>query len=188
MQELGRAWADAGVQLVQYRDKQSATDDVLQRALKLRRILPHALLILNDHIHLVEAAGFDGAHVGQNDAGVRKARQAIGTERLLGISTHSIGQVSAAAEQDVDYVAIGPVFATQSKTDAEPVVGLAGVTEARLQTTHPLVAIGGIGLEQARQVRQAGADSVAIISGLLPVAHSPEIFTRHAQDILARLK
>jgi thiamine-phosphate pyrophosphorylase len=97
----------------------------------------------------------------------------MGSRTVLGVSTHNGEQVTAADAGCADYVAVGPVFATSSKANAEPVVGLEGVRRARALTTKPIVAIGGITRENARSVMDAGADSVAVIGGLLVKGERP---------------
>ena len=188
--EVARAWRAAGVQLLQYRDKSASRAVILANARTLRDILPagEAFLLLNDYPDLVAEANFDGAHVGQNDTPVDLARRCLGSERILGISTHTADEALAASATDVDYFAIGPVFSTSTKADAEAPVGLCGVQAAKAVSSKPLVAIGGVGPAQGRQVLQAGADSVALISALLPHKHSLEAVTERAQDILASLK
>jgi len=104
-------------------------------------------------------------HVGQGDMGPCDARKVL-VSQIVGVSTHTDGQVCAAGLGCADYVAVGPVFATGSKADAEPVVGLEGVRRARALTKKPLVAIGGITRENACSVIEAGADSVAVIGGM----------------------
>jgi thiamine-phosphate pyrophosphorylase len=159
--------ADAGVTLLQYRNKQGGDSEVLADAAVMRQAAAHAVrLIMNDSPELAVRAGFDGVHVGQEDLSPVEARRIAGPERIVGVSTHNRAQLERAAAQPVDYIAIGPVFATASKENPDPVVGLEGVREARRLTTKPLVAIGGITLENAGQVLEAGADSVAVISAL----------------------
>ncbi|MFN2975930.1 thiamine phosphate synthase [Terriglobus aquaticus] len=189
IRDVAVAWLGAGVRLVQYRDKLAGDDDLLRNARDLRAIFPRdeAFLILNDRPDLVEACDFDGAHIGQTDQEVQQARDLLGPQRLLGVSTHSADQALLQRNSDVDYVAIGPVFATSTKADADPVVGLCGVQAARAVMPGPLVAIGGIGLGDARAVEMAGADSVAVISALLPGSDLDGV-TGRAQDFLARLK
>lgn len=165
--DVAKAWRDAGITLVQYRDKVGSDDAVLQNAAFLRDVFSDATLILNDRVHLFAESGFDGVHVGQGDAAVVSVRAMIGPDAVLGVSTHNPAQCIDADALGVSYVAVGPVFATSTKLDADPVVGLAGVTEARSLTRKPLVAIGGITAANATQVIEAGADSVAVISGLL---------------------
>jgi thiamine-phosphate pyrophosphorylase len=126
-------------------------------------------LILNDRVSLVEAAGFDGIHVGQLDLPPASVRAGIGS-RFLGVSTHNEEQLRIADMGPADYVAIGPVFATSSKDAPDPVIGLDGVRRARRLISKPLVAIGGITRINCASVIEAGADSVAVISDLVPPA------------------
>jgi thiamine-phosphate pyrophosphorylase len=123
---------------------------------------------LNDRVSLVRTAGYDGVHVGQEDLSPADARAMLGSGVVVGISTHGERQLRDAADSPVDYVAIGPVFATSSKQVPDPVVGLEGVRAARALTDKPLVAIGGISRVNCASVVEAGADSVAVISDLLP--------------------
>jgi thiamine-phosphate pyrophosphorylase len=108
----------------------------------------------------------------------------MGAERVIGVSTHHEAQVIAADASEADYVAVGPVFATSTKADAEPVVGLEGVRRARALTRKPLVAIGGITRENARSVIDAGADSVAVIGGLLAPGEQPGKIAKDFLEIL----
>jgi thiamine-phosphate pyrophosphorylase len=124
-------------------------------------------LIMIDRADLCLAAEFDGVHVGQEDLSPESVRGIIGPERWLGVSTHNAEQIREADLTSADYLAIGPVFATSSKDNPDPVVGLEGVRQARALTRKPLVAIGGITRANAASVMEAGADSVAVISDLL---------------------
>ena len=124
------------------------------------------LLILNDWPELVVEAGFDGVHVGQTDVSPARARAIVGPGKIVGVSTHNEAQMRAADLEPVDYIAIGPVYATATKENPDPVVGLEGVRLARSLTRKPLVAIGGITAENAGAVLEAGADSVAVISAI----------------------
>jgi thiamine-phosphate pyrophosphorylase len=160
--------AAAGCTLLQYRNKSGYARQTLEQARELRaRLGPNIKLIMNDRADLCVAAGFDGLHVGQEDLSPEAARLIIGSTRWLGVSTHNPEQLSEADNTSADYVAIGPVFATSSKLNPDPVVGLEGVRRARALTRKPLVAIGGITRANARSVINAGADSVAVISDLL---------------------
>ncbi|MGE0406382.1 MAG: thiamine phosphate synthase [Candidatus Korobacteraceae bacterium] len=168
-----RELALAGVRLLQYRNKHGNSRQMLSHARELRRVVDsaagvgQATLIMNDRADLCLAAGFDGVHVGQDDLSPEGARMAIGPERWLGISTHNPEQVRIADQTDATYIAVGPVFATRSKANPDPMIGLEGVRVARALTRKPLVAIGGITRKNFREVLEAGADSVAIISDLL---------------------
>ena len=166
---VAEAWKTAGIRLIQYRDKQATDAEVLRNALALRDHFAGtgATLILNDRVHLFTASGFDGVHIGQGDGGVRRARELIGPDPIVGLSTHDSEQVLAADAETVSYIAIGPVYATGTKSDAQPVVGMEGVRTARALTRKPLVAIGGISPATAPSVLEAGADAVAVISALL---------------------
>ena len=162
----------AGVSLIQYRNKSGDAHHILDEVRELRRLLQRGAsaprrLIMNDRADLCLAAEFHGVHVGQDDLSPESVRKIIGLERWLGLSTHNAQQVEVADRTSADYIAIGPVFATASKTKPDPVVGLAGVRQARELTGKPLVAIGGITRENCRVVLEGGADSVAVISDLI---------------------
>ncbi|MGA7079197.1 MAG: thiamine phosphate synthase [Terriglobales bacterium] len=160
--------AAAGCTLLQYRNKSGSALHMLDEARELRaRLRPNVILIMNDRADLCLAAGFDGLHVGQDDLSPEAARSIIGSTRWLGVSTHKPEQLADADLTSANYLAIGPVFATGSKANPDPVVGLEGVSRARELTRKPLVAIGGIARANARSVIDAGADAVAVISDLL---------------------
>lgn len=160
-----------GATLLQLREKQASAKEFLRLTRELRRVLPADVrLILNDRADLALASGADGVHIGQDDIPPEAGRQIIGPDGILGISTHNPSQIAAAARTSADYVAIGPVFATHSKDNPDPLVGLEGVRQARALTEKPLVAIGGITVKNCQSVIEAGAQSVAVISELL---HDP---------------
>jgi thiamine-phosphate pyrophosphorylase len=160
--------AAAGVTLLQHRDKCGNARQMLDEARELRaRLGASVKLIMNDRAELCLAAGFDGLHIGQDDLSPESARKIIGPARWLGVSTHNPDQLAAADKTSADYLAIGPVFATTTKANPDPVVGLEGIRRARELTRKPLVAIGGITRGNARSVIEAGADAVAVISDLL---------------------
>ena len=161
--------AATGCMLLQYRNKSGSARQMLAEARELRaRLGPAVKLIMNDRADLCLAAQYDGLHIGQDDLLPESARRIIGPARWLGVSTHNPEQLAEADNTSADYLAIGPVFATSSKANPDPVVGLAGVRRARELTRKPLVAIGGITRANARSVIDAGADAVAVISDLLP--------------------
>ncbi len=189
--------AAAGCTLLQYRNKSGNARQMLDESRELRtRLGANVTLIMNDRADLCVAAGFDGVHVGQDDLSPEGVRLIIGlavttpfvafdldrtesrpTPRskaadrsvrpTLGVSTHNTEQLAEADKTSADYLAIGPVFATSSKANPDPVVGLEGIRRARELTRKPLVAIGGITRVNARSVIDAGADAVAVISDLL---------------------
>jgi thiamine-phosphate pyrophosphorylase len=185
--DYARELRAAGVAVVQYRNKNGSPQEILRGAEILREVMAgrDCKLILNDRADLAVLAGFDGVHVGQGDLSPAEARRVVGPERIVGVSTHSDAQARIAEHSSANYVAIGPVFATGTKLDASPVVGLEGVRSARALTTKPLVAIGGITSANARSVIDAGADSVAVISALL----APDAGTEQlARDFLSILR
>ena len=159
--ELGAA----GVTLIQLRDKKSPAAQVLARARELNAVLaPRGVrLILNDRPDIAAISDCAGVHVGQDDLPVEDARRIVGPSRWVGVSTHNQDQLRHAVATSADYIAIGPIFPTSTKENPDPVVGLDFIRTARQLTIKPLVAIGGITLEKAGDVFQAGADSVAVI-------------------------
>ena len=178
--EFAQQLRDGGCRLMQYRNKSGNAREMLAQASVLRRVLDGQVkLIMNDRADLAVAAQCDGVHLGQNDLSPQGARKVIGPELWLGVSTHNPEQVEQANQSSADYVAIGPVFETSSKKNPDPVVGLAGVRQARQSTSKLLVAIGGITRANCKSVIDAGADCVAVISDLLRgPAKSAEEFLR----------
>ncbi|MFZ0312616.1 MAG: thiamine phosphate synthase [Candidatus Korobacteraceae bacterium] len=163
-----RDLAAAGATTIQYRNKVGTTREMLDDARAIRRALPgNVILIMNDRADICIAADLQGVHVGQDDLSPEGARTVIGPNRILGVSTHNLEQLQHADAGPADYIAFGPVFATSSKRNPDPVVGLDGIRAARAATKKPLVAIGGITRANARSVIDAGADSVAVIADLL---------------------
>jgi thiamine-phosphate pyrophosphorylase len=176
-----------GLTLMQLRWKDAEKSELRDCAAAFRKARRSSLhCILNDHALLARELGFDGVHLGRLDMPIVEARTLLKAEAIIGLSTHNASEVVAAHQAGADYIAIGPVFATSTKADAEPVVGLEGVRAARALTNKPLVAIGGITLENAARVREAGADSVAAISALFgDSGRSP---AKIAEDFLRRMR
>ncbi len=158
----------SGVTLLQYRNKTGNPGEMLEQARELKRAVGCAAkLIMNDRADLCLLAEFDGVHVGQDDLSPAAVRKLIGPDRWLGVSTHNPAQIAEADKTSANYLAIGPVFPTASKANPDPVIGLEGVRRARSLSRKPLVAIGGITRSNCREVIEAGADAVAVISDLL---------------------
>lgn len=165
-------WLDAGVRLVQLRAKQLESGAMLSLAdaMAARCRAAGALFIVNDRADIAALSGAAGVHVGQDDLSPADARKVVGSERIVGCSTHTEAQVEAALTAPISYLAVGPVFSTASKAAPDPVIGLAGVVMAveRARARRvPVVAIGGITLDRTAAVLDAGADAVAVISDLL---------------------
>jgi thiamine-phosphate pyrophosphorylase len=167
--ECAKSLIDAGVRLIQYRNKRASGRELFETSSELAEYLNplEVQFIVNDRVDVAALAGAGGVHVGQDDLGVEQARQVMGEGKWVGISTHNPGQFRSALETSAEYIAVGPIFATGSKENPDPVVGVGFVREARAMTDKPIVAIGGITLEQAAEVIEAGADSVAIIGDIL---------------------
>ena len=127
-----------------------------------------ALLIINDHVDVVLDIDADGVHLGQEDLQVEEARAMLGPNKIIGLSTHSLDQFRAGLATSADYLAVGPVYATSTKENPSPVVGLELLRKVRDLGDRPVVAIGGITPELAPAVIAAGADTIAVVSALYP--------------------
>ena len=167
--ECAKELAGAGVRLLQYRDKRATVRELFESSKRLSSLLiPQGItFVVNDRADVALATEASGVHVGQEDLRAEAARSVIGTGKLLGVSTHNLDQFKHATATSADYVAIGPVFSTSTKANPDPVVGIELIRRVRPLTDKPIVAIGGITLERAAEVIQAGADSVAVISDIL---------------------
>lgn len=166
--EVAEALLEAGVKILQFRHKAAWTQldyDEAERVCALCRDAG-ALFVMNDRADYAKLLGV-ALHLGQDDLPPVAARKIVG-DTPIGLSTHNRRQVSFGNDEPVDYLALGPIFTTSSKQNPDPVVGLDGLQKLRPLTTKPLVAIGGITLENAAATLAAGADSVAVISGCLP--------------------
>jgi thiamine-phosphate pyrophosphorylase len=169
------AWLSAGIGVMQLRAKSLGTGAFVELAdhCVLRARESHARVIINDRADIALMCGAGGVHVGQDDLAPEDVRRVVGIEALVGLSTHTDAQIAAALTAPISYIAIGPVFATQTKATGYQAVGLAKVRRAALAAHGaglPLVAIGGITQSLAASVFDAGADAVAVISDLLPPA------------------
>lgn len=159
-----------GASLIQLREKQLSPAALFTEARAAFEVAEKAgaRLIINDRADIALAVGAHGVHLGQDDLPPEAARRLLGPEAVIGFSTHSLEQARKALAEPVDYIAIGPIFGTATKTDTFPVVGLEGVRAVRRVVGDlPLVAIGGISHTNAHEVIEAGADCVAVISALL---------------------
>ena len=161
--------SDGGATLIQLREKVDPPLRFFAQAEAALRVARDrgVRIIINDRVDIALALKADGVHLGQEDLTPEVARRVLGNDAIIGFSTHNLEQARLAAQMPVDYVAIGPIFATTTKQSANPPVGLEGLGRAR-QTlgTIPLVAIGGITGENIRPVLEAGAEVVAVISDI----------------------
>jgi thiamine-phosphate pyrophosphorylase len=174
----------AGACILQYRHKSAWTQAEYDEAERIAAMCAEtgALFVVNDRADYARLLGA-ALHIGQQDLPPVAARRVMGTQ-LIGFSTHNRPQLLRGAQEPVDYLSLGPMFPTTSKLRPDPVVGLEGLRELRPLATKPLVAIGGIRLEQARDVLEAGADSVAVISDLLPAACDLDTLRLRAEEWL----
>lgn len=165
---LVRIFIEAGVGIVQLRDKRAGREffEEVRRSVFLSRGSGMSLLV-NDRVDMALAAGADGVHLGEEDLPILEARKILGSGRVIGSSTHSVEEAIRAAAKDVDYIAIGPIFKTETKTLSYAPLGPGAIAQVRRSVQKPIVAIGGITLERVPDVFEAGADSVAVISDLL---------------------
>jgi thiamine-phosphate pyrophosphorylase len=179
-QDCAQELADAGVRLLQYRNKMASSRELLDSSRDLASLLAlHGVtFVVNDRPDVAVLAGASGVHVGQDDLEVEQARALVGREHCVGVSTHNIEQFRKAAATSADYIAVGPVFATASKVNPDPVIGTELIRRVRTLTSKPIVAIGGITLETAASVLEAGADCVAVISDIL---RAPDLGKRARQ-------
>ncbi|MDX2040748.1 MAG: thiamine phosphate synthase [Acidobacteriota bacterium] len=187
-EEIVQLMLSAGAQLIQLRDKDASAKELLDAARACVRLTREAgaTLIINDRVDVALTSGADGVHLGQEDLSVEEAREILGDDKIIGVSTHTLDQFMAALETSANYIAVGPVFTTTTKENPDPVVGLEFVTEAKKLSDRPLVAIGGITDEHAPAVIAAGADSVAVISALYPFGDINDFFTK--PDIAGRVR
>jgi len=175
----------AGVRLLQYRNKRASARELFDSARQLSSLLiPQGItFVVNDRADVVSAAEASGVHVGQEDLEAEAARAVVGSNKLVGVSTHNMEQFQRAAASSADYIAVGPIFATGTKSNPDPVVGAQFIQKVRPLTDKPIVAIGGITLERAPEIIESGADSVAVISDILG-APEPGMRARQYIDLL----
>ncbi|MHB8485535.1 MAG: thiamine phosphate synthase [Candidatus Acidiferrales bacterium] len=168
-QKCARELISAGVELIQYRAKHLSSRKYFEVCSNFAETLAshNARFIVNDRPDIAAMIGAGGVHVGQEDLPPDDARRICGLSRWVGVSTHTLEQVRAAAKTSADYIAVGPIFSTSTKKKSDAVVGTSFIREARKLTQKPIVAIGGITRERAAEVYEAGADSIAVIRDLL---------------------
>ncbi len=158
----------AGARWIQYRDKESSRREVYGEAVGLREITKgfNAVFIVNDHPDIALAVNADGVHLGQDDLPAKETRKMMGTGSIIGVSTHSLEQAMVAEKDGADYIGFGPVFHTATKNAGRP-KGLDMLLDIKKRVNLPVVAIGGINLENINAVLKAGADAVAVASAIL---------------------
>jgi thiamine-phosphate pyrophosphorylase len=166
---LAEALAEAGVKLIQIRDKHASARAIFETSERLvAQFAPRGVrMIVNDRPDIAAMIGASGVHVGQEDLPVEEARKIVGNGCWVGVSTHNLEQLRLADRTSADYIAVGPIFPTATKANPDPVVGLDFLKAARQISRKPLVAIGGITIQSAEALYRAGADSLAVVKDLL---------------------
>jgi thiamine-phosphate pyrophosphorylase len=168
---LLRAALSGGVDIVQLREKELGRAEIERAAATFRRVCDtySALFIVNDDPDLARACDADGVHVGQDDGSVAAARELLGPDAIIGLSTHSEEQIAASAEQPVDHISVGPIWETPTKA-GRPAVGLDLVRHAAAHAVHPFFGIGGIDASNAEQVVTAGAERLCVVRAIRDAA------------------
>jgi thiamine-phosphate pyrophosphorylase len=189
VEPFAEAILDAGARLLQLRHKGPYTRNDFAMALRLASLSESAgaLFVVNDRADIARLTGA-ALHLGQHDLPASAARKLLGPTAPIGLSTHNETQIRAAASDPVDYLALGPFFPTASKQNPDPVVGPTEFTRLRSLTSRPLVAIGGITRANALKAIVAGADSVAVISDLIPDELTPRAVRARTDEWLQLLK
>jgi thiamine-phosphate pyrophosphorylase len=157
----------ARVRVVQYRQKQGCTRDLVTEARQLRELCRHTLFLVNDRVDLALEVGADGVHLGQEDLPCPEARKRLGPEKIIGVTVGTVAEALTAQAAGADYLGVSPIFSTATKADAGAPTGVALLNEIRRRVTLPLVAIGGITLANAPEVIAAGADAVCAIAAVV---------------------
>ncbi|MBW2557669.1 MAG: thiamine phosphate synthase [Deltaproteobacteria bacterium] len=175
-----------GARYVQIREKDQSTRDFIEEAVRIKEILkPFSVpLIINDRVDVALAVKADGVHVGQDDMPYTMARSLMGPGAIIGLSVETWKDVEEAEALDCDYIGISPVFDTPTKTDTKGAWGLDGLTRIRAFSRHQLVAIGGLNSSNAADVIKAGADCLAVVSGIC-AAPDPEAASEELVGMIA---
>jgi thiamine-phosphate pyrophosphorylase len=187
LRRLGESLTQAGVTLLEYRNKSGSEAEILADCALLREALPvgYVKLILDDRVELVERLGFDGVHVDAGDASPAEARRVLGTKRIVGTFGGSEALVFGVLDLPADYFSIGPIAATRTKETTKPPIGVEGVRRLRAEAgTGPvLVAAGGVTLANAVAVLEAGADVVAVSEALFRNSDPAGEFGRWVKEL-----
>lgn len=177
--EVAAAAARGGVTIVQLRDPDATTRALIAAAGALQAVLaPHGVpLVINDRVDVALAVGADGVHLGDRDMPAATARRLLGPGRIVGVTVHDAAEARAVDTEIADYAGIGPVFATTTKAEARPAIGVDGFRALRRLVPLPVVGIGGVDATRAADVIAAGADGVAVVSAIC-AAPDPEAAAR----------
>lgn len=183
--EIVRAAVEGGVTCVQLREKECSTLEFIEQALAVKAFLQdHGVpLIINDRVDVALAVAADGVHLGQTDMPLKAARKILGDSMLIGISAESLEDAVEAESGGADYLGVSPIYATPTKTDTAPPLGLEGLRAIRAAVKLPLVGIGGLNRDNAAEVIRSGGDGVAVVSAIMAAADPAEAARRLRQLI-----
>ena len=173
--DIVKAAVRGGTTCVQLREKDCSTLEFIQQALSIKEYLSSqgVPLIINDRLDVAQAVSADGVHLGQNDMPLDMARAIVGDEMIIGISAESLEDAIIAEKGGADYLGVSPIYATPTKTDTAPPLGLEGLQQIRKTVKIPLVGIGGLNKDNSDEVIRHGADGVAVVSAIV-AADDPE--------------
>jgi len=168
LEDMVQAALRGGVSVVQLREKNASTQELIQLATQLKKILqPYSVpLIINDRPDVALATKADGVHIGQDDMPYPTVRKLLGQQMIIGLSINTLEQAKQAENWDVNYLGVGPIFPTTSKDDAAEPLGIMGLKKIRQLSRHTLIAIGGINHKNITDVIQSGADGIAVVSAI----------------------
>ena len=161
---------DAGCRIVQYREKQKSTKEMIEEAYKIKNICgTRAIFLVNDRVDVTMAVDADGVHIGQDDMPYEIARELLGMEKIIGVTVHDVEESFEAGNAGADYIGLSPIFETGTKKDAGIACGTSMIERVREELSLPIVAIGGIDKKNAGEVIRSGADAAVAISAVLCV-------------------
>ncbi len=188
-QHIVEAALRGGVTCVQLREKTCSTREFIIQALSIKDHLKrhNVPLIINDRIDIAQAVNADGVHLGQSDIPIEMAKAILKDSMIIGISAESLKDAVQAEKDGADYIGVSPIYATPTKTDSAPPLGLEGLREMRKSVKIPLVGIGGLNRENAGEVIKNGADGVAVVSAIV-AANDPEKAARELSKIVEQAR
>ncbi|MGD8962782.1 MAG: thiamine phosphate synthase [Desulfobacterales bacterium] len=183
--EIVTAAVNGGASVVQLREKECSTLEFIERAQSIKAFLKtrNIPLIINDRIDVAQAVAADGVHLGQTDMPLETAKGILGDTMIIGISAECLEDAIVAEKGGADYLGISPIYATPTKTDTAPALGLEGLRKIRKAVRLPLVGIGGLNRDNAAEVVRNGADGVAVVSAIV-AADDPEAAARELKQVI----
>ena len=187
--EIVKAAVQGGATCVQLREKECSTLEFIQQALTIKDFLKTrgVPLIINDRVDVAQAVKADGVHLGQSDMPLKMAKKILGDSMIIGISAESLEDAIKAEKGRADYLGISPIYATPTKTDTAPPLGLEGLRKIKTRVKIPLVGIGGLNKENSADVIRNGADGVAVVSAIM-AADDPETAARCLRQAIERAR